>query len=414
MLLESISSTRELIERILLDYALPSLKIGLNQIEAVLTNYLEKARIGLPIVGYHFAFPGEYLSCFDCVPVCLEASGYFLATLLLHGVEKFYDLIGNWGHPFHVCSAQKFPMSCTLEDLFKFDAIITPTAPCDSTCASYPFFKYQGKFPLIIADLPYRSDKNGYQYYANQLKLSLSNLGKEIGQEPNYNKLKEALELENQINNLQLEIFDLIKKIPSPIENIYNAASAAVAIVIPGTAEKYEFYKETLAIAKNRYEKSQHYSGVEKIRSIWPYMLTFFDISLCEWLDRELGMSILFDIFNYNFSDPINTHSGLDAMFYGMAKRGMGWPMIKQSIDLYYPFIEQCVRFAKEFNADCFIFTQSLACKQFGSVPQLLREALKDEVGIPMLIIDFDVGDARMTSLSTMKEKISMFVQTLL
>jgi hypothetical protein len=101
-------------------------------------------------------------------------------------------------------------------------------------------------------------------------------------------------------------------------------------------------------------------------------------------------------------------------MFYGMAKRGMGWPMIKQSIDLYYPFIEQCVNFAKEFSADCFIYTQSLACKQFGSVPQILREALKDEVGIPMLIIDFDVGDARMTSLATMKEKISMFVQTLL
>ena len=101
-------------------------------------------------------------------------------------------------------------------------------------------------------------------------------------------------------------------------------------------------------------------------------------------------------------------------MFYGMAKRGMEWPMVKQSAEFYYSFIEDCVRMAKDFSADCFIYTQSLACKQFGSVPQLLREVLLDELGIPMLTIDFDVGDARMTSLKTFKEKISMFVQTLL
>ena len=71
------------------------------------------------------------------------------------------------------------------------------------------------------------------------------------------------------------------------------------------------------------------------------------------------------------------------------------------------------VNFAKDFSADCFIYTQSIACKQFGSVPQLLREALKEEVGIPMLLIEFDAGDARMTSLKSFKEKISMFTQTI-
>ena len=413
MLSEALNSTQELIERILPEHGMPSLRIGLDKINSALDDYLQKAQEGLPIVGYHFAFPGEYLQCYDCVPVCLEASGYFLATLLLHGVEKYYDLIANYGHPYHTCSAQKASMAFTLDNLFKFDAIITPTAPCDSTCASYPFFQYEGKFPLIIADLPFRFDEKGYQYYGNQLKLSLTKLGKEIGQEPDYNKLKKVLELENKTNKLQLEIFELAKTIPSPIENMYNAVSAAAAILIPGTIEKYEFFKEMLEIAKGRYRKKVHHGGEEHIRSIWPYMLTFFDISLCEYLDRELGMSILFDIFNYNFSDPINTRSDLNTMFYDMAKKGMGWPMVKQSIEFYYPFINDCVRFAKDFSADCFIFTQSLACKQFGTVPQLLKEALK-EIGVPMLIIEFDVGDARMTSLATMKEKIKMFSQTLL
>ena len=220
--------------------------------------------------------------------------------------------------------------------------------------------------------------------------------------------------LENQVSKLRLELFELIKAIPSPIENMFNPVSAGTSIFISGTSENVDFYKEMLDIAKKRYNNKEHYGGEEKIRSIWPYMVTFFDISLCEWLDRELGMSILFDIFNYNFSGPVDTKSDLDTMFYGMAKRGMEWPMVKQSAEFYYPFIEDCVRMAKDFSADCFIYTQSLACKQFGSVPQLLREVLLEELGIPMLTIDFDVGDARMTSLKTFKEKISMFVQTLL
>ena len=100
-------------------------------------------------------------------------------------------------------------------------------------------------------------------------------------------------------------------------------------------------------------------------------------------------------------------------MFHGMSKKAMGLPMVRQSTEFFGPFIEYCINFAKDFSADCFIYTQSIACKQFGSVPQLLREALKEEVGIPMLLIEFDAGDARMTSLKSFKEKINMFTQTL-
>ena len=88
--------------------------------------------------------------------------------------------------------------------------------------------------------------------------------------------------------------------------------------------------------------------------------------------------------------------------------------MNRQSTQFYDRFIEDCIGFAKDFKADCFIYTSSIACKQFGSVPQLLKEALKEEVGIPMLLIDIDVADPRITNMDTIKNKIKMFAQTLL
>ena len=414
MLLNAMETTHELVEKILPETGIPSLKIGLEEMIAAVRKDLERAREGIPIVGYHFAYQADYLKCFDCVPVCIEGVSYFLGTLLINGVEKYYDLIGNWGHPFHTCSAQKGAMGMSLENLYQFDAIITPTAPCDSTCASYPFFKYEKNFPLIIADMPFLHGEKSYKYYAEQLKLSLHNLGEVIGQEPNFDRMRKAVEAENEVSKLRMELFDLIKAVPSPIENIFNPISAASTIFLSGTPENISFYRKMLEIAKTRYKNNEHHGGEEKVRSIWPYMVTFFDISLCEWLDRELGMSVLLDIFNYNLSDPVDTKSDLDTVFNGMARKAMSWPMIKQSTDFYYPFLDDCIRMAKDFSADCFVYTQSIACKQFGGVPQLLREALMDEVGIPMLVIDFDVGDARMTSTQTFKDKISMFVQTLL
>ena len=186
------------------------------------------------------------------------------------------------------------------------------------------------------------------------------------------------------------------------------------SLFLSGRKEKLDFYDDVLKAAKQRYKNKEHHGGgEEKIRSIWPFMIVYFSLELCEWLDRDIGMSVLFDIFNYNFTPPIDTSSE-DSMFFGMAKRGMQFPMMKQSIDFYTTLIEDSVSLAKDFKADCFIFTAHIGCKQFGSFGQLLREALREEVGIPLLLIDLDVGDQRMTNSNMIRNKINLFSQTLL
>lgn len=304
-------------------------------------------------------------------------------------------------------------MGMTMDDLFKFDAMITPTAPCDNTYASYPYFEYRG-IPLVLPDLPFLHAEKSYKYYGKQLRLALEKIGKIIGQKPDYEKLRKCLEIENQVNLMQLELFELRKAKPCPVDNLFNAIAAAAAVFLSGTPEKIQLYKEYMEIAKKRFKNKSQYGKEEKIRSIWPYMLIFFSLELCEWLDREMGMSVLFDIFNYNFASQIDTTSDLDTMFIGMAKRGMDFPMMKQSTDFYYPFIEDCVRLAKDFSADCFVFTSHIGCKQFGAVPQILKEALREECGIPMLLLDLDVGDKRFASIKVIKDKIKMFTNTLL
>jgi len=414
MLLKGTATMHELATRILPDNAVPELVLGFEGLISHYQDCIDKAGEGLPIVGHHFSFPTEYLYAFDCIPVCIESVSFMLSALLPSTVEKYFDLINHYGHPYHTCSAQKGIMGMSIDNLTTFDAIVTATSPCDNTMASYPFFKLIKNYPLVVADMPYLQNDESYEYMGGELRRALEQIGRLIGQEPDYDRLKKHIELENRVNQTMLDIFELKKTVPCPVGNIFNGLSSAAQIFLAGKQEKANYYNSVLELGKKRRKAGVHHGGEEKIRSIWPYMLVYFSIELCEWLDRHLGMSILFDVFNYVFTENVRTNQDLDTMFFDMAKKTMNVPMVKQSTSLYQPFIEEMIQLAREYSADCFIYTSSIACKQFGSVPQLLKEAIKDELGLPMLMIDIDVADTRITNLDAIKEKIKMFTQTLL
>jgi hypothetical protein len=61
MLHQVVSYTHELVEEVLPENGIPSLRIGLNHLKAVMEEYIRKAGEGLPIIGHHFSFPTEFL-----------------------------------------------------------------------------------------------------------------------------------------------------------------------------------------------------------------------------------------------------------------------------------------------------------------------------------------------------------------
>ena len=77
-------------------------------------------------------------------------------------------------------------------------------------------------------------------------------------------------------------------------------------------------------------------------------------------------------------------------------------------------FLDDTVVLAKKFKADCAIFSAHIGCKQSAGLYQLIREVLRDEVGIPMLIIEIDIGDKRFASIESIKKQIKEFKDTLL
>ncbi|HUY01121.1 MAG TPA: 2-hydroxyacyl-CoA dehydratase family protein [Candidatus Deferrimicrobium sp.] len=409
----AINLTVEMIDRIVPSNEQVAMRSFLHNASTVIGRYLEEAKEGKPIIGYHFALPGEIAQAFDAIPLCFEAVSYLLAALFPNGAEYFYDRIHQFGSPYHSCTSQKGLMGMYLENLADFDVVVCPTAPCDNTIASYQFFSNHAKVPLLIADMPYYRTKEAYQFFANELMDQITEMGKILKQEPDWDKFKTAVKNSNQAQEYLIEINEMRRHVPSPIESIINLLITGATVVLSGTPEKAQFFKEVRDLMRNRIKNHQSRVGEEKFRSLWPNISLFYDPALYEWMDRELGMTYLLDVFNYYFYDPIYSDK-TDEIILGLAKQCMNYPMTHQAQSFIDVMVEDTLWAAKEYKADCAIMTGHLGCKQIASAIQLIREILRDTLDIPMLTIEVDIGDKRFTSIETVKYEIAEFAKTLL
>ncbi len=407
--------TLELVERIVTEDEQIALKSFLRNALKVFKRTLHSADQGKPVVGFHFAFPVEILYAFDVVPFCIEAIPYLMASLTPDGAEYYYDRIVAFGSPYHSCTSQKGIMGMLLEGLVDFDLMVCPTAPCDNTIASYQFFSNYMKIPLLISDMPHYKTERGYQYYADQLSHQMNEIGEYLKQEPDLERFKAAIARNNQAHEYLMEINDMRRRIPSPIESIVGPLITATTILLPCTEEKIQIFKDIRDLMAKRIKKGESRIGSEQFRSIWPNITFFFDIGFYEWLDRELKMSLLMDCTNHYYYNPINLNqTDFEGIIQELAQQVMNYPMTRQSQHFLETIINDSLWAAKTYQADCAIFTAHLGCKQVASAVQLVREALRDELGIPMLTIECDIGDKRFASIETIKYELSEFVKTLL
>lgn len=68
---------------------------------------------------------------------------------------------------------------------------------------------------------------------------------------------------------------------------------------------------------------------------------------------------------------------------------------------------------AKAFHVQGAIFWSHIGCKQGSAMIYWVKEALREQVGIPTLVVDMDILDPSVTSDEAMKEKLEGFFELL-
>ena len=372
---------------------------------------------GKKIVFVPFNFGPEILYAMDMVPVCVEVLTS-LAQGLEEGVTEYMDLAVERGLPETMCSTHKGVIGL-LEagQVDRPDLIIDGAlGACDPNAKAMEYLSEKFDIPALCLDIPFYSDERALDYYAQGFKKVVRGLEELSGRRLDADRLREVVEYSNQASELFLEINELKRNRPNPVPNYYNQLHVGMKYFMIGKPEAVDFYRVALDVCKDRLKRGAGVSPEERIRAFFMYTAFYFDPTIFRWLQEEMGVTFLMDIIGcFDFNPFIDT-SSVDSMLRGLAEEMMNLPMTRQlkgAWDMPTNWLDDTLYYARTYNADCCVFSGHLACKQAWGAFKLVSDAVRRRLGIPVLRLEGDGWDARITPMSAIKDRLEEFFATL-
>ncbi len=371
---------------------------------------------GVPVVSYNLGGIPEILHALgdnenEVFPFSMEK---VVALQSLVGDYKYnieaIEIAEAQGMSSDVCSADR----ATLGNLAKkflpeITCSVFVTAPCDSQTVLAESIKEETGEDVFLVDIPHLHGEREIKHVAEQLKDEIKFLEEKTGKKLNWDRLKEICEESNRMIDQALTWLDLRKTVPCPQTS--KMLSSMYILLQDGSGTKGGTWvaSEFAADAKERVMagKSAAPNG-ERVRAIWFGSPTWYNTGLYDWMEKDLGMVIPVDMFSYVVPEMYVDTSNTETMLHDLARKQIYMPMGRHFTGLPDYFIDDLVRAARDYKADCALIAGHISCKHAWGMVGLLKEALR-EADIPALVFEFDLFDPRVAPVETLKQEFTRF-----
>ena len=340
--------------------------------------------------------PCEIMHCFGLNTLSIEClacylSGYHLEDFLI-------DYAQNSGIAPTLCSYHK-----TFVGAIDSGAVpvpryaVTTSLSCDGNLNTFRYLEKKKGVPFTFLDVPYGDDEASVEYLAGQLKDFVRELENQFGKTFDEEKLKKALEIENETRKELVHFFRLQSEHYYPGELISHLYMMMGMHLLIGT-------QDFLDLIRFMVKDIQTYPKFEGKKILWVHLLPFYQESLREYFNEsEKYQIIASDII-------IDSMEELDASrpFHALAKK-----IIHNLYNGSYDHKAQMVgRLADMLHPDAVIQFCHWGCTQSSGCSVLLKERIQEK-GIPMLILDGDGIDKRNSHDGQIKTRLEAFLEML-
>ncbi|MFC1963014.1 2-hydroxyacyl-CoA dehydratase subunit D [Chloroflexota bacterium] len=369
---------------------------------------------GKPIVYQNFSLHSELFWAMDMVPIIIDG----LALELSRGeggrgALDYIDLAERYA-PGHLCADNKTTLGAALSGAMpKPSLIVHASAPCDSANISYPAMADFYGVPHYCIDMPYFKDERGFQYMSGELKRLVTLLEEITGRKMDFDRLKQVMEYANTAQEYWLKMRELRRNIPCPIGAIDAVADANNLGNMIGTPFLADYMKERYELVKDRVDRKVGQIEKEKYRVVWPYGWAIFDPTLITMLEQKYNAVTVATMFSNSMAQPLEDISDYDKLMMSLAKKYVNLPMIMEVYNTYEAFVDTAIEMYRHFNADVAIFGGHIACKSNWAMMKLIKDKIQEETGLPLLVIEWDDFDPRVTSAESVRAQIDEFFETI-
>ncbi|MEW6034842.1 MAG: 2-hydroxyacyl-CoA dehydratase family protein [Chloroflexota bacterium] len=369
---------------------------------------------GKPIAWYFFLVTPEIFRAMDVATCSPEYVGSVVSSFP-EGIKRYVD-VAEEKVPDYMCTVNKFTIGALLAgDMPYPDMMIHAIGhPCDSASAIHPMLANYLKVPDFGLDTPYWDTPRSYKYFAEELGRAVAFMEQQTGRKMDVARLREVVENSNRAQEYVLKLAELRKRVPCPLNGRASAMTGGAIMALAGTPFLVDWVARQYELARARAERGEAAVANERIRVVWIWLPTFFDLGILDWMEQKYGAVCVMDLINHYSNKPIEDLSTKEKMLEGLAHKTLDYPMGRHGrgpVDLY---LRECLTLCQEYKADAAVFAGHVGCKYAWATAKVVKDAIRAELGIPTLTFEFDAFDPRTASLDTIKERLAQFIEAIL
>jgi benzoyl-CoA reductase/2-hydroxyglutaryl-CoA dehydratase subunit BcrC/BadD/HgdB len=294
------------------------------------------------------------------------------------------------------------------------DIITCTNTICDT---HWKWFQIQAEkldVPLFVFDCPKivsgtddRTIEGYVNYMVEQFFDFFDFVKKHTGKKPDIDRMIRAAEQSERLSVLWRDIYEYRKRIPSPYGMAETSASFFPLVVMPGVRSGIRFFEKILGDIRQRADQGKGtLTGRERYRLLfegipfWYRMRFMYDLA-------RYGAVVVYEPYTFSFAAPKPLDLGYMETLRQVARTMMDVPY-SYNLEKRIAYFKQAIR---EYRIDGVILHENLSCRPSSTGMIDLKNALQQECGIPVLILQCDMNDPRAFSEEQIKTRIEGFME---
>ncbi|MBI2876956.1 MAG: 2-hydroxyacyl-CoA dehydratase [Candidatus Tectomicrobia bacterium] len=361
------------------------------------------------LVAWVGAFtPIELFYAMDIVPFIPELHCVTIASQ--EQMAPYLETATQYGLPVELCSIHRAMTGMAINQVVPApDLMVNSAHVCDSGFKSFGTLSEHYHCPEFVLDTPRELNPESVRYMTREFQHLIEFLEEVTGRKMDFQRLERTLTLSHQAYQVFYEIAELRKSCPTPLRARDSFRTFTVYRHLGGTEDALPYLESLREEVRARVREKKGGIPNERFRIYWAYVPINHDLSIYDWMENELGGAVVLDVFNGVYrmeADPS------DPLTY-LAKKAMGDLLPCTLGGPLEPTLQDNINVCRDYQVDGAIYIAHIGCKQGCGMIRPLRDTLRDELGIPTLVIDGDVIDATVISQETLRTKLESFFEML-
>jgi benzoyl-CoA reductase/2-hydroxyglutaryl-CoA dehydratase subunit BcrC/BadD/HgdB len=320
------------------------------------------------------------------------------------------------GYPADLCSYARShvgavlrPKDAPLGGLPRPDLLICCNNICGTVQKWYEALAALYDVPLFMLDTPFQRttppEPHIVAYVAEQLREMVAWLETHTRRRLRPRRFRAVLEQSRQAVRLWQEILEFGQHRPSPINAPDLFIAMAPIVTLRGTPQAVACYCRLKAELEERVARGLGAVPGERYRLLWDNIAIWYRLYRFFRPFMDAGACFVAD----NYTNAWSVVPEGDEPFEGLARAYTG---VFINVDLPTR-LKTITDLAHRFQVDGMVMHANRSCKPFSLTQGDVRDMLREELGLPVLVVEADMCDARLYNEGAIKERVAAFLEML-